>query len=432
MGELVVSVISLIILVPIIYFLPLGLTNKGKGLLIIIAFIFANVGILAKGNFPIWQTALILLLLTVLTVYILDKRFHHLLFLKKNEKLSEPLLYNEEFVTYEEENKEAEEMSLEQFEQHNLSFVQEEELVSEERLLEIEQMEDLGEETNVGDRIEKDDEEIVDPPFLTGKNDEMSGIEKSTYMTEIEMLLESEELENFPNNIETLDIVAKNSFSPQSEVVNLEDSDRKEDDASSESGSQEAEAVAQETPLLESIILEEAFSQLDLAHKEIAAGNEGAMSFLQTESLEHHSLHKTAEATTFAALEESSYIDSDRDDGDENLQFDIKNRVIIAEGEQRTSLQQQIMQTMVSQIDHARKQMTPHEFEKYVKEYLHPEISAQDYYTFASILIEHYIRQKELNKLQGLLADLREKFTDYPVLQMEIQYLFKQYCEKIS
>jgi hypothetical protein len=87
---------------------------------------------------------------------------------------------------------------------------------------------------------------------------------------------------------------------------------------------------------------------------------------------------------------------------------------------------------MVSQIDHARKQMTPHEFEKYVKEYLHPEISAQDYYTFASILIEHYIRQKELNKLQGLLADLREKFTDYPVLQMEIQYLFKQYCEKIS
>ncbi|PAE21724.1 hypothetical protein CHH80_04690 [Bacillus sp. 7504-2] len=429
MGELVVSVISLIILVPIIYFLPLGLTNKGKGLLIIIAFIFANVGILAKGNFPIWQTALILLLLTVLTVYILDKRFHHLLFLKKNEKHSEPLLYNEEFITYEEENKESEQPFLEQFEQHSLSFVQEEEQASEERLLEIEQIEDLGEETNEADMIEKDVEEIVEPPFLTEKNDEISRIEKSTYMTEIEMLLESEELENFPNDAETIDIVDKNTFSPQSEVVNLEESDIKEEDAISESGRE----GAKETSVLESIFLEEEASyQLELAQKEIAAGNEGALSLLQIENFDHNSLHKIAEATSLAALEESPYIGSDRDDEDENLQFDIKNQSTIAKGEQRTNLQQQMVQTMVSQIEHARKQMTPPEFEKYVKEHLHPKISAQDYYIFASILIEHYIRQKELSKLQGLLADLREKFTDYPVLDMEIQYLFKQYCEKIS
>lgn len=91
MEEVVMAVISLIILVPIIYFLPLGLSNKGKGSIILVAFAFANLGLLAKNTFPLLHTGLIILFLAIITVYILEKRFSKLLFIESvsEEKLSD-------------------------------------------------------------------------------------------------------------------------------------------------------------------------------------------------------------------------------------------------------------------------------------------------------------------------------------------------------
>ena len=80
MKELIGSIISLLLLVPIMYFLPLGLSKKGKGILVLTAFIIANVGLLAKLNFAIWQTVLLILLLVILTVYIFDKRLGQMVY----------------------------------------------------------------------------------------------------------------------------------------------------------------------------------------------------------------------------------------------------------------------------------------------------------------------------------------------------------------
>jgi membrane protein implicated in regulation of membrane protease activity len=98
---------------------------------------------------------------------------------------------------------------------------------------------------------------------------------------------------------------------------------------------------------------------------------------------------------------------------------------------ERTALQQQLFSTMISQIYLMRKQLSPNEYESLVKEHLHPSLPANDYYTFASLLIEHYITSKQMEKLQGLLNDLRQRFEESPIIYMEIQYLYEHYCKNI-
>ncbi|KOP83611.1 hypothetical protein AMS60_14605 [Bacillus sp. FJAT-21945] len=80
MENLLLAVISLVILVPIIYFLPLGLSSKGKILVIIISFFLANLGLLAQLSFPLWQTSLVLLVLVFLSSIVIDSRLRKIIY----------------------------------------------------------------------------------------------------------------------------------------------------------------------------------------------------------------------------------------------------------------------------------------------------------------------------------------------------------------
>jgi hypothetical protein len=97
--------------------------------------------------------------------------------------------------------------------------------------------------------------------------------------------------------------------------------------------------------------------------------------------------------------------------------------------EETRALQQQMFHLLVSQLELEGKRLPAHQYEMLIKEHMIDSLSPHDYYTFASMLTEHYIRNKELGKLNELLCDLREKFAKYPVLSMEIQYLYEQYCK---
>ncbi|MED1204807.1 hypothetical protein [Heyndrickxia acidicola] len=73
----VLAVIGLIILLPILYFAPLGLAPREKYVIAAAALLFTVLGIAADGVFPFWQTGLILLLLIVLFSYLFEKRSIH-------------------------------------------------------------------------------------------------------------------------------------------------------------------------------------------------------------------------------------------------------------------------------------------------------------------------------------------------------------------
>jgi hypothetical protein len=65
---------AMLLLLLIVSFLPLNFNLKGKFTVVLSAFVIALGGLAAANLFPIWQTLLILLVLTFFASYILDSR----------------------------------------------------------------------------------------------------------------------------------------------------------------------------------------------------------------------------------------------------------------------------------------------------------------------------------------------------------------------
>lgn len=601
MEELIVSIISLIILVPIIYFLPLGLSHKGKGLLILIAFVFANLGLMVKSSLPVWQAGGIILLLIVLTVYILDRKFSKLLYANgktveedvkedvqienapvesekklltedtpvnldeddlpvasdialvaelEEEKISMEIhtpSETDEDQLFKDENNPTEEVfqvdeliedtieetvdidSLPQEESGFLSkreeiaedsdgtVVQEEELPAEGYMSEIEQLiedaeveeehtevskteetieESLAEEIS---EVESVEFELVEDILIPETDDEPSVVEEQvelneefiakqeeelpeeSYMSEIEQLIEGVELEEnqvvvtqtevVESHTEELDEVEQEELELIDEKVSEASSVEEQDELTEESTyDSETDEVTEEliaSELSEDVIPEFTFDDKELLIETITSENDVKHDVEQlsledddnvlvdTEEQESALLNELNLAQSEAAVSldldtdepvleeeqelEASTIDEDLalDEEPTDAASEIEavettfEEVIPTKAEtQKSVLQQQLFHTMVSQLHLARKHMKADEYEKYINDHLHPDLPAQDYYTFASLLIEHYISKKQLEKLQELLTDLRSKFTNYPILDMEIQFLYEQYCGK--
>ncbi|WML47372.1 hypothetical protein RCG23_18175 [Neobacillus sp. PS3-34] len=105
MESLLWGAASLVILVPVIYFLPLGITKKGKLIVILTAFFVALLGQVASMIIALSQVFLILFLLVLLFSYILDQRMASLMFGKETasvkKKESEEFYYGSSSVNLE-------------------------------------------------------------------------------------------------------------------------------------------------------------------------------------------------------------------------------------------------------------------------------------------------------------------------------------------
>lgn len=650
MEELIVSVLSLIVLVPILYFLPIGLTNKGKGLVIIVAFMFANLGILAKSSFTLWQTGLIILLLTTVTVYLLDKKFNKFIFStgmdeEKYVELPSENVDELEFVTENsglvsnvtteeitnaslamnvEENQdvvvtnttpsmmedsfEIEELSfsLDKPEQNKnegpeeiitetnppstedmneieldeeISFLEsrdisvedtevsseEEETFSEGYMSEIEQllagdlMEDelVSEEDQTSEMLEENNteketslsmselgdieeipvlamleegleetdltmfeaDEIEEDFAILDEVDEETGAEEKTDLALLEeeeidlailedsdldfMLIENieEELDvdseleiNEPLNDETPINPTEPSneditFEPELEVLVFDDNSNKSGDLLEEETVQSApETVESENEwMLDDLDLEDEHSLIAIEEIEATQAQAAVSLFddenefivpppeeqlqevnleellseelifassevqqdsdnLVTESELNEAEHLVTELEADEMIESEFHVPELETNQADEAKFEVPELETNLESQeelypnieteqedrskekQKSVLQQQLFHTMVSQLHIARKHMKANEYEELIRAHLHPDLAVQDYYTFVSMLIEHYISQKELGKLQELLTNLDDKFTNYPILDMEIQYLYKEYC----
>lgn len=657
MEELIVSVVSLIVLVPIIYFLPLGLTNKGKGLIILVAFLFANLGILAQNTFHLWQTGLILLLLTILTVYIMDKRMSKIIFSNVTEEkesiefspadieakvvtteiidnsvTDEKTVASKE-IDFEEEVTILEDVSTplieeEPFEIEELSFaptkheleevneeesivnaLQEEPIVDNEvddetaflldrehvleevavtklddedysegymseieRLLESDEedfkiedildnepiqtdiLEDveISENTNYTDTLlndlvdveadkeleldvlqfvdEEDNpheklaeislptdtekmlendleledtateeveieelhfeevEEVLNQEVIDAKEEvDLESITteevelEELYFGEIEEILNEEEVNdvkvdmemeeiihpaefesmleddldledaideeveievlNFGNNEEsvidfekvtdtgTLSVEEKEDLLPEDDFI-LGDSLVNDDSFYEHLNSEVAASlIDEEEPIIQEDVQEQ-INEIEVADDllEESADNklEEAVPVVEDELQEEEEVLDSFEAEVIENNVEEPHESESEEMEEPQAPIETEAK---AKQEQKSALQQQLFHTMVSQLHLARKQMSSEEYEELIKEHLHPELPTQDYYTFASLLIEHYISHKEVDKLKVLLTSLDGKFEKYPILDMEIHYLYKQYCE---
>jgi hypothetical protein len=91
---------SMFVLMLIISFLQLGLTLKGKLLLVIISFLLALGGVAAVASFPLWETALLMGILCLFIAYFMDNRIGQLLYKANpvNEEVIENMVDRKETV----------------------------------------------------------------------------------------------------------------------------------------------------------------------------------------------------------------------------------------------------------------------------------------------------------------------------------------------
>ncbi|MBS4215471.1 hypothetical protein [Neobacillus rhizophilus] len=71
---------AMLILMLIVAFIPIGITLRGKTLVVITSFVLALGGLAAVTTFSLWQTALIILLLSLVTAYIMNSRLEKMIF----------------------------------------------------------------------------------------------------------------------------------------------------------------------------------------------------------------------------------------------------------------------------------------------------------------------------------------------------------------
>lgn len=97
MITLLFAVGSLLIVMVAILFLPLGLTKKGKLMIVMISFFMAMIGVASTVSFPLWESILMLTALLFFAAYFLNSRGKSFLYLTgEYEMLKERMLTLEE------------------------------------------------------------------------------------------------------------------------------------------------------------------------------------------------------------------------------------------------------------------------------------------------------------------------------------------------
>ena len=127
--------------------------------------------------------------------------------------------------------------------------------------------------------------------------------------------------------------------------------------------------------------------------------------------------------------------DSDSTDMQQLLEEDIKTKEMQDLNEEESvyksaiTLQPDLYNTMLMQIQLAKKEMDAEQYESFVKGYLHPDLGDQEYFTFAFCLIEHYIYKKKVNDLKELLFVLKKRFSHYPILHQGVRFYRELLCK---
>ncbi len=442
------ALISLLLLIPIIYFLPLGMTLKGKMITISASLLFAFMGVAAQASFLWWQILLLMLALVLAAAYFMGSRMPNALFSADSAEETAEDSFTGFSYPHEESTALASELDLETspeaeaVEQAAPEYQIETEPVMEEAGdtndsadfsvgLEEEELEDLfsGRNPESAEEFEElsastdlysdeerelaltdsslnDDEIEPFPEFsLTGVEDEQgeeikiveSDLPVPEYMADLEkLMLEETELPGEKDSEEIIDI----PFVQQEEIPVIEESDIPVGTVDNIEEIYEINRQAEAELLFEK---EEYSNEIAVHNGEDLIQEDSALTFNDIEKLD-------------SALENSNapY---------DNLDLEEMNNST----NEQAMLQNQLLQNLLAQLHAAKRVLGQSQYEGMVKSCLSPSLPLPDYYTFANLLIKHYAASKEYQKLLLLLGDLESKFSNYPVILQEIHFLQKIY-----
>jgi hypothetical protein len=520
--------VALIILIPLLYFLPLGFKKQGKLIIVGISLLLALFGMIANTIFNLWQTSLLLLVFALVATYLIEKRLSSFIFADRGTSSLE---------AEKETSSEQKELSFEEVadtkkvptfsqDQPFKEMVEEQEkvsLIADRKLNEIEtrpetgkdeetievvsdnfeewadvvQVDELNEQhlvhnedtiqskVHVEDELnESDDTSIVDYNIdeiiqdtevisIDDKENEIEKLMSIETIDKLETIDFTEEVENttpseelieddcildeipFENNEEGLYLVDEKTDDPEElRLDSLEELDYMEEDLLVEEDTEivdeledtiEEDLLVVEEEVEEEVEVEEdgQLSELEvLIEEEEQQVEEEALDEEEEQQVEEEALDEEEEQQVEEEaldeeeeqqVEEEALIEEEEQQVEEKTLDEEEEQLVevVAEENMRTrQVKQQMIHTMVASLQHSRKYLSSSMYEHQVKAHLHPSLPSSDYYTFAYLLIEHYISEHNEKELVSLITHLKEKFTNYAIIQQQLQFLEEYYCKK--
>lgn len=401
------SLLALILLLPILYFIPIGISVKGKLLIAGIAFGLTLLGLVASTQYPIWMIGIMLMVLLGLSSYVIEQRFSGLLVLATGTEMDleeEPMQIVHEHkglkdnLHNKKDETEAEEEKFDLIEDTVNSVPVEEEIapIELEDLYEIEV--DVAEEDLETDGSIKQDEPLQAVDIIEG----YPAVETESKK------VDDDESEWFIEN-----------------AGEYEDNEAKKE---IEEGNESSDIVLSE---IERLIIDETDETLENENEEMKDVIDD-----QLEPVEDLEDLPGSEDELEDVLVDDFVEGEDPEifeDTEDSIAEDISEEDLHVHAlPKRSRIMREVMKTMIEQITLSKSILSSHQIENMIKHYLHPSLHDQDYYTFARVLMDHYISTEQYDDLQMFTDGISKRFNEYPYIKMDIEQTNEFAWEKLN
>lgn len=399
MSLYILALLSLVIVVPVMYLLPLGLSNRGKFITIGLALCVSAIGILSRELFPIWQSILIMLLFLIIASYFLMKNWSNVLF-ELSEEVAESVTENVQETIEVKDSKATTNSVIE--EEDIITYVSninsEEILINEENVTLDKTVDSLDVELDL-DVIEKleltEQEEAIYPSVeeqeILDKELDDEAVEKS-YLAEIEKMLDED----------------------ASPVIDLIE-DRKEDEIE-----EIPFPIYEESEVAVSSEKNEQEQHLDDLSLDVLA----EVDIENEKILEQENIEELQDFSAKEMLDEVAEITIEEDQANP-----IESDGHIKENEV-SGLAYKIINNTLSQLEMMKHSMDKEKFEIVLKQCLKESIPLNEYFAFSTLLIDIYVQNNENDKLKNLLYILHDKFAEQPIVLEQIKFMAEKYLNE--
>ncbi|EPZ39677.1 hypothetical protein C289_0298 [Anoxybacillus ayderensis] len=378
--------ISFLILIPIYIRFSFGWTKKGIAVLLMVVCLLSAFGMIAVEQFPLWQALLFLLLLVMASTYLLEQKLGHLFYARAYE--------HDLIVEGDEKGEQKDELSStieEVVERQDQKMRQEEIENVDEEWLQREWSEEIEQQASIESLREDDFDHIIEPiesvddviePAHMIDSDDTSVNETIEDITEEQWLdlLSEETIEIIRDQNEIKEEKDSHLFDIETLAVVEEIGGHMEDE------SYRSEPIVEDDDIYPD---EQEEASADIVEEQESIQN-------VEEAIERMSEEELAD-DEWITLKES----------DEEVHM----------------LPKPLMKNLLSSLYTMRLMLSDEEYEQFIYKHLHPCLHAQDYYTFAHVLMEHYVASKQYEKLYDVVKQLYSQYDCYPIIQQQLAHM---------
>ncbi|MEI2462683.1 hypothetical protein [Niallia taxi] len=447
----VLALFSLILIVPIVYFLPLGFTKKGKWWIIGAALFTSVCGLLTQKNFEWWQTVLFMLLFLIIFTYLFIKKSSEMMFEAEEDE--------EEWEDEMDWDLAAADQAVPQknrweMESNNDSFLVEEAEV--EPIIAVqsntfEKEEEIIPAISVEEEFMKSDfsakEDVnnfaeVDEIILEQKNEheEISEIdilpiqtestpdqdkqaESYSYMEELERLMSSEEADDL--NLQKSKQQELEAGLAEYDISLLEDI---EEAAVSLEDEEQADNSEEEK------LVDEDWTVADKKQVQEAANLVEDMEYLELEEVEAVADDIVPEpvksAESMMELMDEILEDNTEETSNEHLEVNELDSVTEEATAPPNAISHQVINNTLMQLKLMKNTLDKKEYESILVKCLTDTLPLHEYFTISNLLIEHFVQQNEHSKLESFFAQLHTKYEREPIILEQLNFMEKNYLNK--